>query len=67
MKTYERRNSNKQLRGSNKIWGTEHRREHEQAQEPKLNMGGPEDTTSGTNTNIQNTNSTNTDNNKSNS
>ena len=43
-----------QLRGCRKIRGTEHGEEHEQSQEPKLNMGDTDDTPSGTNTNTQN-------------
>ena len=45
---------NNQLQGCRKIQGTEHGGENEQAQEPKFNMGDPEYTLSGTNTNTQN-------------
>ena len=55
---------NNQLRGCRKIRGTNHGVEHKQSQEPKSNMGDPEDTLSVTKTNTQNENSTDTDNNQ---
>ena len=50
----ERRKSGNQLRGRRKIRGTKHGGEHEQAQEPKSNMGDPKYAPNGTDTNTQN-------------